>query len=244
VAATSHLRNNDGGLVIHTPAAQCAIATIPVPPTPQNPLDEFCSSTPKCCANSVIHPTTGIPQEYQALCTGPDGDIWTLTCTRYIGCLACGIDSATNDHGTKIFRFIAHTALSSDRHATYLCIIVAKKTHKEEKQRMHFSWGGNLVDYPGVVSTPSHRQSYHSQNSFQQYHLHPRCQIHDSRQHTFYLNTPMPQPEYMQIPVPVVPDIILTNYKLQQGLIHNGHILVETNKGMHSLPQAGCLAYD
>jgi len=59
----------------------------------------------------------------------------------------------------------------------------------------------------------------------------------------FYLNTPMADPEYMWWPVRYLTDDIIEAYDLA-GLIHNGHVLVEINKGMYGLPQAGRIAYD
>ena len=59
----------------------------------------------------------------------------------------------------------------------------------------------------------------------------------------FYLGTPLPTPEYMRISVKVIPKCIMDQYKLA-GLVHNGYVMVEINKGMYGLPQAGILAND
>jgi hypothetical protein len=55
--------------------------------------------------------------------------------------------------GTDTMHFIKHTALPHDCKPTYLCIILAKKPHKTEVEHVRFTVGGNLIDYPGVVST-------------------------------------------------------------------------------------------
>jgi hypothetical protein len=58
----------------------------------------------------------------------------------------------------------------------------------------------------------------------------------------FYLNTILKQPEYMIIPVRLIPQAIFDQYNLGP-LVHNGYVYVEEiNKGMYGLPQAGKIA--
>ena len=56
-----------------------------------------------------------------------------------------------------------------------------------------------------------------------------------------YLQTPMDRKEYMCIPVKIIPQEFMNEYKLQDK-IHNGHIYCEICKGIYGLPQAGNLA--
>jgi hypothetical protein len=58
----------------------------------------------------------------------------------------------------------------------------------------------------------------------------------------FYLNTLMTEYEYMHIPVSVIPDSIIQEYKLAD-LVHHNHVYVGIQKGM-GLPQAGHIAND
>ncbi len=59
----------------------------------------------------------------------------------------------------------------------------------------------------------------------------------------FYLNTEMDRYEYMWIPVHLLDDEVIAAYDIA-GMIVNGRVLVEIQKGMYGLPQAGRLAYD
>ena len=59
----------------------------------------------------------------------------------------------------------------------------------------------------------------------------------------FYLETPMDCYEYMHIPLTMIPDEIMTLYKLDD-LVHKGAVYAEVHKGMYGLPQAGCIAYN
>jgi hypothetical protein len=56
-----------------------------------------------------------------------------------------------------------------------------------------------------------------------------------------YLNKPVEHPKYMRIPVKLILQEIINNYKLTL-LIQGNYIYIEMNKGMHGLPQAGLLA--
>jgi hypothetical protein len=51
----------------------------------------------------------------------------------------------------------------------------------------------------------------------------------------------MERPEFMRIPIKMVPQVIIDQYHLMP-LVHNGYVMVEINKGMYGLPQAGILA--
>lgn len=53
----------------------------------------------------------------------------------------------------------------------------------------------------------------------------------------------MPDHEYMWLPVEIIPEEIMQEYKLKD-LIHNSRIYAEIRTGMYGLPQAGILAHD
>ena len=57
----------------------------------------------------------------------------------------------------------------------------------------------------------------------------------------FYLNTPMNEPEYMNIPVRLIPDEIKVEYNVSK-FEHAGYVHVKINKGMYGMAQAGLLA--
>ena len=59
----------------------------------------------------------------------------------------------------------------------------------------------------------------------------------------FYFNTPMEKYEYMIIPITMIPQNSMHEYKLN-GIVHNGMVLGEIRKGMYGLPQASQLAYN
>ena len=58
----------------------------------------------------------------------------------------------------------------------------------------------------------------------------------------FYLNTPMPKPEYMRLHLDIIPEEIIAKYNLRDLVNEDRWIYIEIWKGMYGLPQAGILA--
>jgi hypothetical protein len=59
----------------------------------------------------------------------------------------------------------------------------------------------------------------------------------------FYLDTPMPDPEYVRIKLSNIPDEFIKEYNLT-GRDRDGWIYFEICQGCYGLPQAGILAND
>jgi hypothetical protein len=57
----------------------------------------------------------------------------------------------------------------------------------------------------------------------------------------FYLNMPMEEFKYMRIPVAMIPEDFMEQYKLAL-IVKDGMVMVEIRKGMYGLLQAGILA--
>ena len=57
----------------------------------------------------------------------------------------------------------------------------------------------------------------------------------------FFLLSTLPRAEYIRISVPILPDDIREEFKLDP-FIHNGFVLFEVTKGMYGLHQACYLA--
>ena len=107
--------------------------------------------------------------------------------------------------------------------------------------RIRGTIGGDRINYPGevsartadmevvkillnsVVSTDSHWMS---------------IDIVD-----YYLNTPLPRPEYLRVHRRFLPLDIVRRYNLQQYFVDD-HVLMAVHKGMYGLPQAGLLAQE
>jgi hypothetical protein len=230
-------------------ATRRGIITPPVAP----PFAAMCAAfgaavTPSCAtttvitppsAHAVLDPYSGAALSYRQLREGPDGADWLQSAANEIGRLAQG-NLPHMPTGTDTMHFIRHTDMPADRKATYLRIVAELRPLKAETKRVRFTVGGNQVDYPGKVSTPT------ADLTTVKLLLNSVISTPDARFATadianFYLNNPMERYEYMRIPVRDIPPTIMSQYKLQP-LIHNGTVMVEIRKGMYGLPQAGIIA--
>ena len=57
----------------------------------------------------------------------------------------------------------------------------------------------------------------------------------------YYLGTPMDTPEFMRVPVKYIPEATMLKHQLA-GLVHNNAVIMQLNKGIYGLKQAGRLA--
>jgi len=105
-------------------------------------------------ANAVVNSATGASLEYRHLRTGPDAPDWIQAAANEIGRLTNG-NPPHSTHGSQTMHFIAHNAIPPGRKATYLHIVASICPQKAEPKRIRFTVGGNLVQYPGKVSTPT-----------------------------------------------------------------------------------------
>jgi hypothetical protein len=58
----------------------------------------------------------------------------------------------------------------------------------------------------------------------------------------FYLNSPLPCPEFIRIKLSDIPDKIIVEYMLREKATSNGSIYFMATKGMYGLPQVGLIA--
>ncbi len=205
------------------------------PSPPSDPISNFWS------ANAVVDPITGDLEEYAQLITKPNGAEWVQSMANEFGRLAKGV-KPNMASGSETIRFIAHTEVPSGKVATYMRIVTAEKPNKAESKRVRCTVGGDRISYSGKVSTPT------ADLTTIKCLLNSVVSTPDAKFMTidisdFYLGTPLPDPEYMRIPVKFIPQVIMDQYELA-GLVHNGNVLAEITKGMYGLPQAGILAND
>jgi hypothetical protein len=189
-------------------------------------------------AHAVLDTTTGADIPYSQLIKGPDAPHWLRATSMECGRLAQGLRDGLA--GTDTMFFIPHTQKPAHKIATYLRIVAAYKPHKEDPFRIRFTAGGDKIEYAGNVSTPT------VDMPTVKCHLNDVISTPNARYCTadavnFYLGTPLPDYEYMRIPVSVIPADIMDQYNLAP-LVHNAYIMVEIRKGIYGLPQAGILA--
>jgi hypothetical protein len=121
------------------------------PPSKHQPLDleHFCSP--------VIHPVTGETiHTYQKLAKDPvTREVWTTAFGKEFGNLAQG-DAKTGTEGTNSIFILERNEIPNipgDRTVTYARIVVDHRPQKPDPNRVRITAGGNLIDYPGKLTT-------------------------------------------------------------------------------------------
>jgi hypothetical protein len=167
-------------------------------------------------------------------------DNWAHSFANEIGRLAQGIGN--REKGANTILFIPHSQIPQDRRkdVTYGRICVDHRPQKKKAKRTRITVGGNLIDFPGDVSTPTADPTTAKlviTHSFSTTNAKYMC----GGIKNFYLGTPMERYEYMRLPLAILPQEIIDAYKLD-GISHNGNVYLEVHRGMYGLPQAGIIA--
>jgi hypothetical protein len=110
-----------------------------------------------------------------------------------------------------------------------------------EKNCTRFTIGSDRINYPGEVATPT-ADLLVAKILFNSTISTPGAKFMTMDISNFYLNLPLPRPEYIQLKISNIPEEIIDKYHLQEKATEAGHIYIEANKGMYGLPQAGLIA--
>jgi hypothetical protein len=189
-------------------------------------------------ANAVIHPVTGKEMEYSALMKDPRlQPLWTRGFGNERGRLFQGIRDIP---GTDTCFFIELKNIPKDRKITYGKIVCDYKPHKQEKERVRLTVGGDRLDYSGDVATSkADITTFKILINITLSTEEAAMMMMDIK--NYYLGTPLPRFEYMKMLLSRFPEEIIQKYNLN-ALDINGWVYIEIRKGMYGLKQAGLLA--
>ena len=112
---------------------------------------------------------------------------------------------------------------------------------KFKKYRTRLTVGGNLLDYAGVLSTPTATvtTTKYLLNSIIST-LDDRC-IAAGIKH-FYLSNNLPDPEYMKLYMSIIPKEIIAAYIMITLHDNNSWVYMKIYKGMYGFKQAGIIS--
>ena len=192
----------------------------------------------------VTHPVTGETiTKYNKLIADPiTRQVWSRAFGKEFGNLAQG-DNVTNTPGTDSIFVMTHEQIlriPHDRTVTYTRIVVDYRPQKADPNRVRLTAGGNLIDYPGELTTrtadlTTTKILWNSVISTKD----ARYLCLDIK--NFYLGTPMDRFEYMKMPINIFPAETIEQYNLHKHA-KNGFVYLEIRKAIYGLPQAGILA--
>ncbi len=147
--------------------------------------------------------------------------------------------------GTNTIFFITKDQIPQNRFrdVTYGKFVVDYRENKEEKERVRLTVGGDRINYPGEVATPT------ADLLTVKLMLNSVISTTNARWMTvdiknFYLNTPLKRYEYLKLRLTDLPEDVTKQYDLQKKATPEGFVYVEIRKGMYGLPQAGLLVQE
>jgi hypothetical protein len=195
-------------------------------------------------ANPVVHPVTGATiTRYQTLAKDPiTRDTWTTAFGKEFGNLAQG-DLHTSTKGTDCIFVLPHAKIDlipKDRTVTYANVVVDQRPQKEDPNRVRITAGGNLIHYPGELTTRTADLST-AKILWNSVLSTPNAKFMGLDIGSFYLATPMDRYEYMRLAIDLFPEHIIQQYDLRKH-VRKGYIYVEIRKAIYGLPQAGILS--
>ena len=147
--------------------------------------------------------------------------------------------------GTDTIRFIRKEEVPADRlkDVTYIKFVCQVRTKKKDPYRTRATMGGNLINYPEDVGTPTAnllliKIFLNSVIST------PGARFANADISNFYLMTPLKRPEYAKVKLSDIPEEVIGEYKLGQLATPDGWVYMKVVRGMYGLPQAGSLGHD
>jgi len=192
----------------------------------------------------VVHPVTGeLITKYAKLAADPIlKETWTTAFGKEFGSQAQG-DNKTGKKGSDTLFVLDHEqikAIPKDRTITYARLVVDYRPQKEDPNRVRITAGGNLIDYPGDVTTRT-ADLVTSKILWNSVLSTEGAKYMTMDISNFYLSAPLDRYEYMRFPFEIFPQHVVEQYDLKRKQ-KNGFVYVEIRKAIYGLPQAGALA--
>jgi hypothetical protein len=193
---------------------------------------------------TVLDQETGQLLEYRQLLRHPRfKEVWNRSSADEFGRLAQGIGGRIT--GTDTIRFICKHEVPPDRFKdiTYIKFVCTIRTEKKDPHRTRATMGGNLINYPDDVGTPTANLLLIKifLNSVVST---PNAKFATADISNFYLMTPLKRPEYARIKLSDIPEEVIQEYNLREKATPDGWVYIMVVRGMYGLPQAGSLGHD
>ena len=125
---------------------------------------------------------------------------------------------------------------------TYPKIVCDIRPSKAETHRTRTIVGGNLLDYPETLTTPTATITT-AKCLFNSVVSTPVAKCVLANIVFFNLNNALPDPEYMKSHITTIPQEIIYEYNLLNIVENHDFVYVKIVKGMYGLKQAGIIAH-
>jgi hypothetical protein len=158
--------------------------------------------------------------------------VWQHSFANKLGQLFQGI---RNVPGTDTCFFIRKAQVPKHKRATYGRIVCNVRPQKDEIYCTQLTVDGNLINFPGNKRTPT-ADLLTTKLLINSTISTPGAVFLGIDLANFYLNTPMPEPEYLRLRLGIIPEQITVKYNLRNVVKEEGWVYVEIQKGIYGLP--------
>jgi hypothetical protein len=168
-------------------------------------------------------------------------EVWSKSLANEFGQLANGVRNRIKEANT--IKFIHKQKVPGDcrQDVTYGQFVCSIQPQKAEQHQTRFTVGGDRVNYPREVATPT-AEMLVAKLLFNSIISTTGAKLMTMNISNFYLMTPLTRLEYIRIKMSNKPGEIINKYYLRQMVTLDGNIYIQANKGMYGLPQSGILA--
>jgi hypothetical protein len=192
---------------------------------------------------AVMDKDTGKLLNYRQLMSSPKyKTARSLSAANKFGKLANGIGGCIKNP-TNTIEFISQNKVPANRrnnitYGQFVCLVRPKKA---QPNQMQFTVGGNRINYPGEVATPTAKMLV-AKLLFNSVISMKGVRFMTMNISNFYLMTPFHCAEFIQIKLSDIPDEFVREYILKEKATKNGSIYIRAKRDMYGLPQPGLLA--
>ena len=167
-------------------------------------------------ANAVLDKETGKMMEYRQLLRKPETKkAWSHSSANEYGRLANGIGGRIANP-TNTIEFISKTEVPQDRFkdVTYVKFVCNERPQKKEVNRTRMVMGGNRINFPGEVGTPT-ADLLLVKILFNSVVSTPGAKFMTMDIKDFYLCTPLARREYAKLCLSDIPEEVIAEYGLK-----------------------------
>jgi hypothetical protein len=124
---------------------------------------------------------------------------------------------------------------------TYRQFVCTVRPDKAEPNQTRFTVGGDRINYPGKVATPT-AEMLVAKMLFNSVISTKGARFMTMDISNFYLMTPLHHPKFIQMKLSDILDEVIEDYKLREKATTNGSSYIRAKRSMYGLPQSGLLA--
>jgi hypothetical protein len=120
---------------------------------------------------------------------------------------------------------------------TYGQFVCTVQPEKAEPNRMHFTVGGDRINYPDKVANPT-AEILVAKMLFNSVISTKGARFMTMDTSNFYLMTPLHHPKFIHVKLSDIPDEVIEEYTLREKATKNGSVYIKAKRGLYSLPQS------